>query len=290
MAQIGTPGGGGGGGGGGGASEEGGGSFAEKMMRKMGWQEGKGLGAQSQGITTALQAHKTGNKTGRIVNNELGQLGAPSRCVLLTNMVGAGEADKQLEEETKLECSKYGFISRCVIHELAPGAPEDQAVRIFLLFDKQVLFFLPLPPLLPPPPSPPFSPQSPLSTSPPSLYPLPLLILFLPLSLPSIPPTPFPLHPRSCSCSCSCSCSLRTSLLFLPPTLLLPLTLPNASPFLSSSCSPCRGLTKEQESAMKAVMDLDGRFFGGRQVRASFFGEDDFANNKLDPKETDDEI
>ncbi|EKX35439.1 hypothetical protein GUITHDRAFT_155487 [Guillardia theta CCMP2712] len=150
-------------------------------MKRMGWEEGKGLGAQSQGITAALQAHKTGNKTGRIVSNELGQLGAPSRCVLLTNMVGAGEVDERLEEETKQECSKYGFISRCVIHELPPGAPEDQAVRIFLLFGKQ-------------------------------------------------------------------------------------------------------------ESAMKAVMDLDGRFFGGRQVRASFFGEDDFANKKLDPKETDDEL
>ncbi len=43
-----------------------------------------------------------------------------------------------------------------------------------------------------------------------------------------------------------------------------------------------------QESAMKAVIDLDGRFFGGRNVKASFFDESDFQNRNLDPKETED--
>ena len=44
--------GGAGGGGDGGDDDGAGGSFAEKMMRKMGWKEGKGLGARNQGINS----------------------------------------------------------------------------------------------------------------------------------------------------------------------------------------------------------------------------------------------
>ena len=42
------------------------------------------------------------------------------------------------------------------------------------------------------------------------------------------------------------------------------------------------------ESAIKAVVDLNGRFFGGRTVRASFFPEDRFSKFDLgpDPSET----
>ena len=32
----------------------------------------------------------------------------PSRVVLLTNLVGAGEVDDTLQEETAEECEKYG--------------------------------------------------------------------------------------------------------------------------------------------------------------------------------------
>ena len=35
-----------------------------------------------------------------------GLKGAPSRCVILTNMVGPSEVDDMLEAETKQECSK----------------------------------------------------------------------------------------------------------------------------------------------------------------------------------------
>ena len=37
-------------------------------------------------------------------------------------------------------------------------------------------------------------------------------------------------------------------------------------------------LFDRQESAMKATIDLDGRFFGGRTVKASFFAEEKFYN------------
>ena len=101
----------------------GGGSFAEKMMRKMGWKEGKGLGARNQvrlrdwrqsqeervtewvcvqGMSTALDTQRTGRSTGKIVNMEslsksgFGTKGAPSRCVLLTNMVAPSEVSLSL--------------------------------------------------------------------------------------------------------------------------------------------------------------------------------------------------
>uniref|UniRef100_A0A8C5Y095 Splicing factor 45 n=1 Tax=Microcebus murinus TaxID=30608 RepID=A0A8C5Y095_MICMU len=56
-------------------------------------------------------------------------------CVCLQNMVGAGEVDEDLEVETKEECEKYGKVGKCVIFEI-PGAPDDEAVRIFLEFER----------------------------------------------------------------------------------------------------------------------------------------------------------
>lgn len=38
---------------------------------------------------------------------------------------------------------------------------------------------------------------------------------------------------------------------------------------------------KRIESAIKAVVDLNGRFFGGRQVKAGFYSIEQFANLKL---------
>jgi len=34
---------------------------------------------------------------------------------------------------------------------------------------------------------------------------------------------------------------------------------------------------------LQALVDLGGRFFGGRQVRATFYDEDKFASNELAP-------
>lgn len=39
------------------------------------------------------------------------------------------------------------------------------------------------------------------------------------------------------------------------------------------------------EQATKALVDLDGRFFGGRVVRASFYDEDRFNKNDLAPQQ-----
>lgn len=42
--------------------------LAAKMMAKMGWTEGKGLGRSQQGITTPLMAQKKDGRSGVIIN------------------------------------------------------------------------------------------------------------------------------------------------------------------------------------------------------------------------------
>jgi splicing factor 45 len=59
----------------------------------------------------------------------------PSKVVLLQNMVGPGEVDDDLEPEVKEECAKYGEVTKCLIFEI-PGAPAEEAVRIFVEFKR----------------------------------------------------------------------------------------------------------------------------------------------------------
>ena len=63
--------------------------------------------------------------------------GDATHVVLLRNMVGPGEVDDDLEDEVGMECSKYGNVQRVLIFEVTePGFPADQAVRIFVEFDR----------------------------------------------------------------------------------------------------------------------------------------------------------
>merc|ERR1719203_2214907 len=59
----------------------------------------------------------------------------PTRILLLNNLVGAGEVDEDLEGETAEEAGKYGKLRKCVIKEMK-GLPDDQAVRIFLEYER----------------------------------------------------------------------------------------------------------------------------------------------------------
>ena len=122
-----------------------GGNVAAKIMAKYGYKEGQGLGKNEQGLSTALSVEKTSKRGGRIVNkdkessepsNTTEAMKNPSKVVCLTNMVGPGEVDDDLEPEVREEChGKYGEVTRCIIFEI-PGAAEDEAVRIFVEFKR----------------------------------------------------------------------------------------------------------------------------------------------------------
>jgi splicing factor 45 len=56
--------------------------------------------------------------------------GAPSRVVLLRNMVGPGEVDEGLEDEVAEEVRKFGDVMRVLIFEVDGNAvAPEQAVR-----------------------------------------------------------------------------------------------------------------------------------------------------------------
>ncbi|CAH8833965.1 unnamed protein product [Trichobilharzia szidati] len=142
---------------------------AAKMMAKMGYREGQGLGRESQGMSTALVVEKTSRRGGKIIHEKdqqrqqqtnpsagnnnanlpnylnpnveetFNSLPLPehrSCVILLRNMCGPGEVDDDLEPETAEECAKYGKVVMCMIYEL-PEAPDDEVVRIFVEFDSE---------------------------------------------------------------------------------------------------------------------------------------------------------
>ena len=148
------------------APNAGGMSAAERMMAKMGYVRGKGLGKDEQGITTALAVDGAGVAgRGVIVDADAERRceargrardwarpractcvppaltrGAKrrrrTRVVALSNMVGAGAVDAALRAETKEECSSFGKVLGVRIFERPVGGAvgEDDAVRIFVRF------------------------------------------------------------------------------------------------------------------------------------------------------------
>nr|XP_027204029.1 splicing factor 45-like [Dermatophagoides pteronyssinus] len=119
-------------------------SVAAKIMAKMGYKQGQGLGKEEQGINKALQVEKTSKTQGKIICEDekmkmddlpiAEKLKNPSKVVLLRNMVGPGEVDSELEPETKEECSKYGEVIKCQIFEKKDYENEEDAVKIFIEF------------------------------------------------------------------------------------------------------------------------------------------------------------
>lgn len=59
----------------------------------------------------------------------------PTRCVLLTNMVGPEDVDKTLEDELMAECNKFGSVDKLTIYQEKQSEREgDVIVKIFILF------------------------------------------------------------------------------------------------------------------------------------------------------------
>lgn len=129
-------------------------SVAAKIMSKMGYKVGQGLGKDEQGMSSPLEVEKSGANSCRIVeasqrvdtvepkpsasakDTRMAELSRNStRVLLLQNMVGPGEVDDDLEQETKEECKKYGDVVKCLIFEIPnKRVPDEQAVRIFVEF------------------------------------------------------------------------------------------------------------------------------------------------------------
>jgi splicing factor 45 len=135
-------------------------AVAAKIMARYGFKDGQGLGKQEQGISMALQVEKTSKRGGRIIHEkELAaaavaestpqpapassqeqsiteMMKAPSKVIMLRNMVGPGEVDDELEPEVKEECNrKYGEVITVHILEMQNVAPEE-TVRIFVEFSR----------------------------------------------------------------------------------------------------------------------------------------------------------
>ncbi|SOV19571.1 RNA-binding protein, putative [Plasmodium sp. gorilla clade G2] len=98
--------------------------FATRMMEKMGWKKGEGLGKDKQGIKAPLILKKVDKRSGVIVqapvilknndsNNKGHNLSIQNECtriVHLTNLVTPDEVDETLKEEIEEEASKFGNL------------------------------------------------------------------------------------------------------------------------------------------------------------------------------------
>ncbi|KAK4050071.1 hypothetical protein OIV83_003641 [Microbotryomycetes sp. JL201] len=143
-------------------------SFADRMMAKFGWEEGKGLGANEAGMTSALAVSraaavpnpnsKKGKKAAQAASESLAQagisakratiidagreariasqkaeFGEPSRVVLLTNLCGLDDVDDDLGSEVAEEANKFGVVERCLVYPVPGQVRDDEAVRVFLV-------------------------------------------------------------------------------------------------------------------------------------------------------------
>lgn len=136
-------------------ASSGGMTFAQKLMEKMGWKEGEGLGKQKQGIAAPLQVRKTADRAGIIIPGELLLLGGggdikdernsrennsrkKSRVVVVRNVVGPGEVELSLDEEIGTHClaSGYGEVEDVIVYEVIEpdDFPVEEAVRVFVKF------------------------------------------------------------------------------------------------------------------------------------------------------------
>ncbi|KAI4836745.1 RNA-binding protein [Plasmodium brasilianum] len=121
--------------------------FATRMMEKMGWKKGEGLGKDKQGIKAPLILQKVDKRSGVIIqapvilkkNNSNDSINSCdsktiSRIIQLTNLVTVDEVDDTLKEEIEEEASKFGNLlnSNIVIDK---NLHDAFAVKIFCEYE-----------------------------------------------------------------------------------------------------------------------------------------------------------
>jgi len=147
--------------------------FATRLMSKLGWRAGTGLGASSTGITQPLRAVHTKSKDhptrGKIIDKNkpnpaaaVGKFGPASVVVVLRHMVDGleGEDEAVLVQEIGEECeSSYGGVERVLVvwgrddgevEGTRGNAGGKGASRVFVKFSQElaalrVCLFSPLP-------------------------------------------------------------------------------------------------------------------------------------------------
>ncbi|CAG9473800.1 unnamed protein product [Plasmodium vivax] len=141
--------------------------FATRMMEKMGWKKGEGLGKDKQGITAPLILQKVDKRSGVIVqapdilkkhksgdgqedNNDDGNSfsksnanlahsnhalsNSTSRIIRLSNLVTKDEVDDTLKEEIEEEASKFGNLLNINI-AIDKNLTDAHAVKIFCEYE-----------------------------------------------------------------------------------------------------------------------------------------------------------
>ncbi|KAG5519140.1 hypothetical protein PMAC_002228 [Pneumocystis sp. 'macacae'] len=120
--------------------------FAERLMKKYGWEKGKGLGASNDGIVNPLVVkHSKDRKgTGSIINKnrsyeKTGKFGKMSKVILLTNVSELETLDDDLSQEIGDECNKsYGKVERCFVYKNINSSLTSDLVRVFVLFTDSI--------------------------------------------------------------------------------------------------------------------------------------------------------
>lgn len=100
-------------------------SFGKKMLEKMGWKSGEGLGSKGQGVKGCLAPGR---------NNVPTMVMDSSRILRLQNMVGPGDVDDELRTEVGVECSKFGQVVNVIVHETKKKVAPEHAVNVFVEF------------------------------------------------------------------------------------------------------------------------------------------------------------
>lgn len=138
-------------------SAAGGEAKAWRMMSKMGYSRGAGLGRDGMGITTPLRMVKTGRTSG-VIRGGARPMQArplpvapaassmsptpPSRVLLIRNIVGADEVDDDLETEVQSECARHGEVLQVLVFLCkappgeAPAFAAEDACRVFVEFEQ----------------------------------------------------------------------------------------------------------------------------------------------------------